>query len=119
MQFFEEDLVRIRAARGAAEGVRRRARCLRCRKRIPDCRRADALYCSEECHDRHRREEVSGLRSEVRAIVRALAPTTCDCGAPLSVAGKSGPIPRRCRRCANREAQRRHMKKLKGVRDEK
>lgn len=94
----------------ALEGVtRRRIKCKRCNKLIPEERRRDAIYCSVRCQRNYRREQITALRTEMRGEYRIIAcPTECECGATLNNGpGRHGPPARWCgKRCRDREAQR-------------
>lgn len=109
------DLERRIQARRAMEGQRRRVRCKRCRKQIPEERRSVAVYCSPACHNSHRWEVQTALRAEIRDTVRSMQPSACECGAPLSLRGKSGRIARSCKQCRDRKAQKRYRARNRGV----
>lgn len=115
----ERDLSRRIDARRGLEGQRARLHCKRCRKLIPEDRRVDSIYCSKECHNNYRREQTTSLRTEMRGTYRQMvAPTECECGERLdNRPGKRAPIRKSCRRCQNREAQRRRRMRLKESRN--
>jgi hypothetical protein len=106
----DADLARRLAAREARAGERARVRCKRrsCRRMIPPGKRADAVWCSEQCKRAGRWEERDVLMREVRREVRTLAPTACPCGAALDTSLRPGPVPRQCARCYAREYMRRY-----------
>jgi hypothetical protein len=104
----EDDLRRRLAAREACARLSRRARCVRCKAAIPAGKRADAKYCSAACKARHRWEQRDLLKREIRLTLRAMkTKERCDCGTPLDVRVRVGPVPTLCERCYNREWMRR------------
>jgi hypothetical protein len=110
----EADLSRrIDARRFLQKAQVRKTRCKRCRRLIPETRRADALYCSQKCHDDYRREQLTKFRSELRGEVRLLtAPTHCPCGTPLdNRPGKRGKVAKKCLRCRNNENARAYRRR--------
>lgn len=104
----ESDLYRRIDARRSLEGLRQRIRCKRCRKIIPESRRCDAVYCSQECHNNYHWEQRGLLRTEIRHAIHALkAPAYCVCGAVLNNRpGRPGKIAWSCKHCRDRKAQR-------------
>jgi predicted nucleic acid-binding Zn ribbon protein len=110
----EAELVKRVDARRASRGVRQHVRCVRCRKAIPASKRADAKYCSEKCKRQYNPEQRYKLQREIRVIARAgkIVPHCIDCGAPLEMRVRPGPVPTRCLRCYNAMKQREHRAKL-------
>lgn len=103
----ESDLLRLRREREARRGERQHVRCRRCRKLIPECKRADAVYCSKVCKRSYRWERRNELVREVRLAVRNLKVVpVCPCGAELNTTPRPGPVPKFCKRCYAREAMR-------------
>jgi hypothetical protein len=105
----EADLGRRLEARRARDGERQRVLCLRCRKRLPEGKRAHAKYCSVACGNAFRyharRDSKAALRKECRrAAWLARAPALCACGEPLSLSLRGAPPARRWR-AKQREAR--------------
>ena len=113
--FSEDDQLRRLELREGLFDIRRRATCRRCKKKIPESRRRDSLYCSGRCHSLWRWESLLALRAEVRAEYRRLAAGVCSCGEVVSSEpGRPGPRRRWCsKRCRDREAQRRCQERKK------
>lgn len=94
--------------RDAMRGERPRVLCDRCRRRIPETKRADAKYCSEHCKRRGRFDTLDEMRKELRRAVRMLKTVgRCACGCALDVRIRPGAVPTRCIRCRKREDMRR------------
>ncbi len=96
--------------------LRQRIRCVRCHRKIPEGKRADAMYCSDWCRRRHRFERLDLIRREIYVAMRMLRVVErCECGEPLDTSVRPGPVPIRCKRCYTREAMRRWRQKQREV----
>jgi hypothetical protein len=99
----DADRDRLRAEQDARRDMRPRARCARgrCRRKIPESRRLDAIYCSRKCATAASGERkyalVRYIATRVRAeSVRAARCEECGKEIPPSSAVARGPIPRWC-----------------------
>lgn len=74
--------------------------CRHCRRPIAPGRRADAVYCGRACYQA---AYLARLRARRAARRLRLAPPAClDCGTPLDLRCRSGPVPGRCHACYGR-----------------
>lgn len=114
--FTEADLVRLRRERESRVGEKGRVRCRRCRGAIPEGKRADAVYCSVACKRRYRWEKRNELTKEIRDAVRGMKVVAqCECGEPLDTRVRPGPVPKQCKKCYFRDAQRQYRERKRSA----
>lgn len=108
--------IAIRRSRDVRGGERKRINCKRCRRKIPESRRRDALFCSKRCCNNYAWEERTKLRTEIRTEVRLmLQSVVCQCGNNLNnTPGRHGPLAKWCgKRCRDNHAQRQYKLRQK------